>query len=144
MTSMLLLLVIVVLSIIYECKCFAPSSFRIIKCKSKLNLVPEVNHGVFDALHGSSLWLADEEIAKAVDAASEVSRFSQVDKTGVIGFFADGIEKAIDLVHSALQGAGLEYTYGIAIIALTCLSKYYYNKYHYFLIITSYFSYIIS
>jgi hypothetical protein len=129
MASMLLLLVIVVLSIIYDCNGFAPSSLRIIKSKSKLNLVPEVNH-VFDALqqHGSSLWLADEEIAKAVDAASsEVSRFSQVDKTGVIGFFADGIEKAIDLVHTLLQGAGLQYTYGIAIIILTCLSKSYYN-----------------
>ena len=107
---------------------FIKSNSRIINKRSsnivKLNLVPDINHinHVIDGLNNipSSIWLTDEQIAQA---ATEVSRYSQVDKTGVIGFLASGIEQAIDLVHTVLKGAGLEYTYGIAIITLTCLIK---------------------
>jgi hypothetical protein len=111
----LLIVVLVLLSIVNECYCFAPSTS--IRKITKLNLIPN------DFL-SSSLLLSNEEVVKAVDTATgEVSRFSQVDKTGVIGFFAGFIEQGIDLVHTLLNGAGLQYTYGIAIIVLTCLSK---------------------
>jgi len=115
-----LLIVVILLSIVNESHGFVSSSSSssslLLRKITKTKLIPN------DIT--SSLLLSDEGITKAVDtAAGEVSRFSQVDKTGVIGFFADGIEKAIDLVHSLLNGAGLEYSYGISIIILTCLSK---------------------
>ena len=56
---------------------------------------------------------------------SDVSRYSTVDKTGFIGFFADYIEQAIDLIHKGLQGAGLHNTYGISIIIFTLLGWYF-------------------
>ena len=118
----LLLIVVILLSIINESHGFVSSSSSsssslLLRKITKTKLIPN------DIT--SSILLSDEDITKAVETATgEVSRFSQVDKTGVIGFFADGIEKAIDLVHSLLNGVGVEYSYGIAIIILTCLSKY--------------------
>jgi len=115
-----LLIVVILLSIVNESHGFVSSSSSssslLLRKITKTKLIPN------DIT--SSLLLSDEGITKAVDTATgEVSRFSQVDKTGVIGFFADYIEKAIDLVHSLLNGVGVEYSYGIAIIILTCLSK---------------------
>ena len=114
-----LLIVVILLSIVNESHGFVSSSSSsslLLRKITKTKLIPN------DIT--SSLLLSDEGITKAVDtAAGEVSRFSQVDKTGVIGFLADYIEKAIDLVHSLLNGVGVEYSYGIAIIILTCLSK---------------------
>lgn len=128
MKSFQLLLAVVILCSVSNTYCFKSSSSRIINNRiknnnAKLNLVaPDTVNHIIDGLNNipSSIWLTDEQIAQA---SAEVSRYSQVDKTGVIGFFADGIERAIDLVHNVLKGAGLQYTYGIAIIVLTCLIK---------------------
>ena len=64
--------------------------------------------------------MADEVAAEEV-----VSAFSKVDKTGFIGFFADKIEIAIDLGHSVMQSAGIQYTYGFSIMVFTVLGKNY-------------------
>lgn len=71
---------------------------------------------------GADLQAAANAAAVAASPASpELSRYSTVDKTGFIGFFANYIEQAIDLGHTTLQGAGLKNTYGFSIILFTLL-----------------------
>lgn len=76
-----------------------------------------------DAIHSNGLFLSDETSAAASPALnpspSDVSVYSKVDKTGFIGFFANGIEICIDFVHTLLNGIGVQYSYGISIIMFT-------------------------
>lgn len=58
-----------------------------------------------------------------LSAEEAVSVYSKVDKTGFIGFIADGIEKVIDFGHETLQRTGLQATYGYSIIAFTIFVK---------------------
>jgi membrane protein insertase Oxa1/YidC/SpoIIIJ len=69
----------------------------------------------FSQLH-SFLVAADEVMA-------ESSPYTKVDKTGVIGFLSSGIEQAIDISHNLLVTAGVQYSYGFAIIIFTILIK---------------------
>lgn len=64
-----------------------------------------------------SFFLAAEEQVAAVTEA--VSPYSKIDKTGPIGFLGGVIEQAIDGIHNLLHSAGIEYTYGFAIIFFT-------------------------
>ena len=64
----------------------------------------------------SSFFVSDESL-------QQVSAYSKVDKTGFIGFFANIIEQAIDLIHVGLNKVGVENSYGISIILFTFFIK---------------------
>ncbi len=64
----------------------------------------------------SSFFISDEQM-------QQVSAYSKVDKSGFIGFFANIIEQAIDLIHVGLNKVGVEYSYGISIILFTFFIK---------------------
>lgn len=67
---------------------------------------------------------ADETVTAVADISdATASAYTKVDKTGFIGFFADGIEKGIDFGHSTLQFVGLQNTYGFSIVIFTFLIK---------------------
>jgi hypothetical protein len=66
---------------------------------------------------------ADATAAIPITPAGEVSIYSKVDKTGVIGTIASYIEMAIDLSHELIQKLGVKDTYGYSIILFTILSK---------------------
>jgi len=80
-----------------------------------------------DAMQGNGLFLSDESVGSAIaspppmSSSTDVSVYSKVDKTGFIGFFANGIEISIDFVHSLLNGIGVKYSYGFSIIIFTLL-----------------------
>jgi hypothetical protein len=85
----------------------------------KVNLLPDassIHHGldfVTNLEHfQNSLMIAEEQ----------VSRYSQVDKTGFIGFVATYVEMAIDFSRNLLQQAGIKDAYGYSIILFTVLS----------------------
>lgn len=72
----------------------------------------------------SSFFAAADDVSTSVQQTAEaVSPYTKVDKTGFIGFWADIIEKGIDLGHTTLQATGLKATYGISIILFTLLIK---------------------
>ena len=83
---------------------------------SPLDLLQSVEEAVQGHLSTQSLLLAEE-------AVKEVSTYSKVDKTGIIGFVASGIENVIDLFHNLLNGFGIEYTYGFSIILFTIIVR---------------------
>ena len=72
---------------------------------------------ILDSPPSSSFLISAEEAA---------SVYSKVDKTGFIGFIADGIEKIIDFGHETLKQTGLKSTYGFSIIAFTIFGKHEY------------------
>jgi len=51
------------------------------------------------------------------------SPYTKVDKTGFIGFFANGIEIAIDFGHDIINKLGVQNSYGYSIILFTILVK---------------------
>jgi YidC/Oxa1 family membrane protein insertase len=68
--------------------------------------------------------LLDQNSFNLADVVNEgASVYTKVDKTGVIGFFATYIEKAIDLSHNVIQNLGVDNTYGYSIILFTILIK---------------------
>jgi len=85
-----------------------------------------------------SFFTADESLsvnvpvseAQSVTVNSEVvpdsntSPYSKVDKTGFIGFFATGIEIAIDFGHDIINKIGVQNSYGFSIILFTILGTY--------------------
>jgi YidC/Oxa1 family membrane protein insertase len=78
---------------------------------------------VIDSIH--ALDVTHNLVQNSLVVAEEaVSQYQKVDKTGVIGFFADIIEKAIDFGHVSLQSAGVKYTYGFSICIFTLLSMF--------------------
>lgn len=63
--------------------------------------------------------------APVTDVVPEnASPYSKVDKTGFIGFFATGIEIAIDFGHDMINKLGVKNSYGFSIILFTILGKY--------------------
>jgi hypothetical protein len=90
------------------------------------SMMQQQQHIDVQSLH-TSFNLADGEvpaaaIPDAVDAVAS-SGLYKVDKSGFIGFFADGFEQAIDLLHELAKKTGAESTYGLAIVFFTFLSK---------------------
>lgn len=91
-----------------------PSSFQ-------LHASSPLQNDIFSFQPFSTFLLSDEAIQAVSNEA--VSTYSKIDKTGPIGFLANLIEQAIDLSHSALQGAGVQYSYGFSIIIFTLFIK---------------------
>jgi YidC/Oxa1 family membrane protein insertase len=90
------------------------------RVRTPVTALADLHQPVSDLLshiHTHGMLLADGD-ASAV--AGDVSRYATVDKSGVIGFFADKIEKAIDLGHQVIPGKN---TYGFSIIIFTILIK---------------------
>lgn len=88
-----------------------------------------INHAISSSSHlfdlhqqSHSMMLSDEGVAQGM-AASDVSAYSKVDKTGFIGFLADNVEKVIDFSRGIFKSMGVENSYGYAIILFTLFGK---------------------
>jgi YidC/Oxa1 family membrane protein insertase len=88
------------------------------RATSVLNVyIPTTDYSHFETL-------LDQNSLNLADVVNEgASVYTKVDKTGVIGFFATYIEKAIDLGHGIIQNFGIDNTYGYSIILFTILIK---------------------
>jgi YidC/Oxa1 family membrane protein insertase len=68
--------------------------------------------------------LADIDPAAAADAAATAATAATTtDSGGVMGALADGFEFVLEVLESGLEGAGVPYAYGFAIILLTIMVK---------------------
>ena len=113
----------------------APSSFFKVASRSQLSMFHEFHEpmmhtiDVIDKL--SSFDTTHNLVQNSLVVAEEtLSQYQKVDKTGVIGFIADIIEKAIDLGHVTLQSVGVKYTYGFSICIFTLLSTFFLRPFH--------------
>ena len=59
----------------------------------------------------------------AAATSADVSPYSKIDKSGIIGGAANIIETIIDFFHSTLNNIGVKYSYGFSIIAFTMIIK---------------------
>eukprot|EP01038_Epipyxis_sp_PR26KG_P005688 gene5688-7852_t len=122
-------------------KSTSPSFYRISSTYSKLKLFPDIHESLIHTIHNHQSILdhfsmfnadllpidavGDSTTAQAVvdTAASDVSPYAKIDKTGFIGFIATYVEIAIDFGHSLFEGLGIKNTYGFSIILFTMLVK---------------------
>jgi hypothetical protein len=83
------------------------------------------------ALHGAAqalYTLADGDAAASAaaaagDALTAAAAAAPKDNGGMFGFLADGFEAFLEVLDGALEAAHVPYSYGYAIILLTCMVK---------------------